>query len=130
MLDNISLDIIEHGTTNSNLERGRQLFQNGYVKDLKIIGPDLISARVTGTKLYKVLLEYKNNSFNTYCNCLYRPEGQCKHQVAVKLYLLDIVNQPSFKKRQTETYLSQKLYHLFLKFLYKINIKIKKGIFQ
>jgi len=131
MLHNLSLNIIEHGTTNSNLERGRQLFQNGHVKSLRILGPDLVSARVRGNKLYKVLLEYKNDTFKTYCDCLYKPEGQCKHQVAVKLSLLDIINNPSFKKQQTtEKTTPLKLYYLFLKHIYKIVIRINKGIFQ
>ena len=117
--------------TNSNLERGRQLFQNGHVKDLRILSPDFVSARVKGNKLYKVLLEYKNDTFKTYCDCLYKPEGQCKHQVAVKLTLLDIINNPSFNKQKaTDKITPLKLYHLFLKYFYKIGIRINKGIFQ
>jgi uncharacterized Zn finger protein len=131
MLDNLSFDIIEHGTTNSNFERGRQLFQNGHVKNLRILGPNFVSARVKGNKLYKVLLEYKNDSIKTYCDCLYRPEGQCKHQVAVKLSLLDIIKNSSLKKQKTtEKITPLRIYHMFIKNIYKFAIRINKGIFQ
>ena len=71
----LPLETIESDTTNSNLERGRVLYQKGCVKNLNFVTENLVLAKVKGHKTYKVLIEYKENVYNAYCNCLYEPKG-------------------------------------------------------
>ena len=131
MLHNLSLDTIEHQTTNSNFERGRLLYQKGGVVEFKFIGSDFVSARVSGHKLYHVFLEYKNNTYKAYCNCLYEPKGQCKHQVAVKYFLLNtMADQKTNSSEKPFSFIPLGLYHFLLKNYYKLTVRLKKGIFQ
>ena len=124
----LSLDFVESETTNSNLERGRLLYQGGFVSDLKILGKNLVVANVKGNKIYRVFLEYKNDNFNAFCNCLYEPKGNCKHLVAVKYSLLDLINKKNWdeaKKNKISFHLT--LFHLFQKQKYKFVNRMKKG---
>ena len=124
MFSNLSPDIIESETTNSNLERGRLLYQNGHVSDFKMLGNDLVLAKVKGHKIYNVLLEYKDDNYKAYCNCLYEPKGQCKHQVAVKFILKDILEEQPFENEKNMHVMQPaKLYRYFLKYLYKIRYR-------
>jgi len=125
----LSLDFIGSDTTNSNLERGKLLYQKGLVSDLKILGKNLVVANVKGNKVYRVFLEYKNDNFNAFCNCLYEPKGHCKHLIAVKYSLLDLIKRKNWdeaKKNKISFHLT--LFHLFQKQKLKISKKLK-GIF-
>jgi len=120
----LSLEIIESDITNSNLERGRQLYHRGFVKEFKIIDNDFVLAKVQSNKTYKVFLEYVDNDYKAYCNCLYEPKGKCKHQVAVKYTLMDVFNSQSHEtKKQSTTIMHLKVYNSFLKKIYKLKYK-------
>ena len=127
MLPELSLDIIESETTNSNLERGRLLYHKGFVSDLKILSKNLVVAYVKGNKTYRVFLEYKNDNLNAFCNCLYEPKGYCKHLVAVKFSLLDLIKKKNWdeaKKNKISFQLT--LFHLFQNQKYRFVNRIKK----
>lgn len=65
------------------LERGKDYFQNGQVKDLEELSHDFWSANVKGTETYEVKIKIKDAEIIEWtCNCPYDLGSICKHQVA------------------------------------------------
>ena len=120
----LTTDLIESGTTNSNLERGRQLFQNGYVSGLKIINNKFIVAKVQGNRVYHVLLEPHNKHYKAFCSCPYKPKGQCKHQVAVKYSFMSWSKKKNTTVAEKEKIARSKFYDSMFKYTYLLRHRI------
>ena len=66
------------------LTRGREYFEDGVVRDLRI-SPDNITAKVIGSERYSVEIEIEDNEVTElFCDCPYAYDGYyCKHMAAV-----------------------------------------------
>lgn len=83
-------------------ERGQDYRDEGRIQRLDRFD-DLVTAAVSGSKLYDVTIEFGGRNIDTRCTCPYDGGGDCKHVVAV---LLDIAaNPPQDESEDVETVL-------------------------
>jgi uncharacterized Zn finger protein len=87
---NIDRETIENRSTDAVFERGVNYRDEGRIQQLDRFG-DVVTASVSGSKLYDVTIEFGGRSIDTQCTCPYEGSGDCKHVVAV---LLDIAASP------------------------------------
>jgi uncharacterized Zn finger protein len=120
----ISIKTIEKSTTSSNLERGKSYYKSGQVQDFNIINNHLIQATVNGGKKYKVFLEVLENGYKSYCTCPYDSKGYCKHQVAVKLALMNPPDNTSYINLPQNQELLLKYFNRALSIFYKVRYKL------
>jgi len=86
------------------LERGRDYYEHGCVKDLVKIQKGKWLAKVHGNNIYEVIVETKDNEIlNSECNCPYDWGSICKHEVAVFLEVFDKINNHHPEKKIRET---------------------------
>jgi uncharacterized Zn finger protein len=91
---------IRSRSTDAVFERGVNYRDEGRIQQLDRFD-DLVTATVSGTKLYEVTIEFGGKSIDTRCTCPYDSGGDCKHVVAV---LLDIAaNTPQDESERVET---------------------------
>ncbi|WP_340100111.1 SWIM zinc finger family protein [Salinibaculum salinum] len=87
---NIDEETIRNRSTDAVFERGETYRKEGRIQQLDRFD-DLVTAAVSGSKLYDVTIEFGGHSLDTKCSCPYDGGGDCKHVVAV---LLDIAAGP------------------------------------
>jgi len=83
---NVDEDTVRDRSTEAVFERGQKYRKEGRIQQLDRFD-DLVTATVSGSKLYDVTIEFGGRSLDTNCTCPYDGGGDCKHIVAV---LLDI----------------------------------------
>jgi len=83
---NIDRQTVRERSTDAVFERGETYRDEGRIQQLDRFD-DLVTANVSGSKLYDVTVEFGGRSLDTRCTCPYDGSGDCKHIVAV---LLDI----------------------------------------
>jgi len=79
-------ETVRNRSTDAVFERGQNYREEGRIQQLDRFD-DLVTATVSGSKLYDVTIEFGGRSIDTTCTCPYDGRGDCKHVVAV---LLDI----------------------------------------
>jgi len=95
--------MIRNRSTDAVFDRGQNYRNEGKIQRIDRFG-DLVTAAVSGSKLYDVTVELGGKSIDTRCTCPYDGGGDCKHVVAV---LLDIVaNPPRDEGERIETVLN------------------------
>lgn len=87
---NVDEETIRNRSTDAVFERGETYRKEGRIQQLDRFD-DLVTAAVSGSKLYDVTIEFCGRSLDTKCTCPYDGSGDCKHVVAV---LLDIAAGP------------------------------------
>jgi len=87
---NIDRETIENRSTDAVFERGENYRTEGRIQRLDRFDT-LITAAVSGSKLYDVTVDFGDQSIDTRCTCPYNGSGDCKHVVAV---LLDTAANP------------------------------------
>ncbi|CCQ33494.1 SWIM zinc finger domain-containing protein [Halorhabdus tiamatea SARL4B] len=87
---NVDEEAIRKRSTDAVFERGETYRKEGRIQRLDRFD-DLVTAAVSGSKLYDVTIEFGGRNFSTNCTCPYDGSGDCKHVVAV---LLDIAAGP------------------------------------
>ena len=87
---NVDRDTVRSRTTDAVFERGVNYRDEGRIQQLDRFD-DLVTASVSGSKLYEVTVEFSGRSIDARCTCPYDGGGDCKHVVAV---LLDIAASP------------------------------------
>jgi len=87
---NIDRDTIQSRSTDAVFERGVNYHDEGRIQQLDRFD-NLVTASVSGSKLYDVTIEFGGRNIDTQCTCPYDDSGDCKHVVAV---LLDIAAGP------------------------------------
>lgn len=83
----IDESVVRDLCTDAVFERGATYYRDGHVRELHRVG-DTVTARVRGTELYDVRIEYdadENDVADARCTCPYDGSGHCKHVVAVSL---------------------------------------------
>ena len=99
---NIDRETIENRSTDAVFERGENYRTEGRIQRLDRFDT-LITAAVSGSKLYDVTVDFGDQSIDTRCTCPYDGSGDCKHVVAV---LLDTAaNTPQDESEDVETVL-------------------------
>ena len=99
---NIDIETIENRSTDAVFERGENYRTEGRIQRLDRFDT-LITAAVSGSKLYDVTVDFGDQSIDTRCTCPYDGSGDCKHVVAV---LLDTAaNPPQDESEDVETVL-------------------------
>jgi uncharacterized Zn finger protein len=83
----IGRETIENRSTDAVFERGENYRTEGRIQRLDRF-ETLISAAVSGSKLYDVTVDFGDQSIDTRCTCPYDGSGDCKHVVAVLLAVL------------------------------------------
>jgi uncharacterized Zn finger protein len=83
---NVDRETIQNRSTDAVFERGENYRAEGRIQRLDRFD-ELVTAAVSGSKLYDVTVEFGGRSIDTRCTCPYDGGGDCKHVVAV---LLDI----------------------------------------
>ncbi|WP_035214379.1 SWIM zinc finger family protein [Desulfitobacterium hafniense] len=86
------------------LERGHQYYQEGCVRSLEEIEPNVYQAKVSGSDFYliQVELDEENNIMASSCSCPYDWGETCKHEAAVYFALqkrLSGGNSPNSRKK-------------------------------
>jgi len=87
---NVDEETIRNRSTDAVFERGETYRKEGRIQQLDRFD-DLVTAAVSGSKLYDVTIKFGGRSLDTKCTCPYDGGGDCKHVVAV---LLDIAAGP------------------------------------
>jgi uncharacterized Zn finger protein len=87
---NVDEETIHDRCSDAVFQRGQSYREEGRIQQLDRFG-DLVTATVSGSKLYDVTVEFGGRSIDTQCTCPYDGGGDCKHVVAV---LLDIAAGP------------------------------------
>ncbi len=87
---NVDEETIRNRSTDAVFERGETYRKEGRIQQLDRFD-DLVTAAVSGSKLYDVMIKFGGRSLDTKCTCPYDGGGDCKHVVAV---LLDIAAGP------------------------------------
>lgn len=87
---NVDEKTIRNLSTDAVFERGETYRTEGRIQQLDRFD-DLVTATVSGSKLYDVTIEFGGRNLDTNCTCPYSGSGDCKHVVAV---LLDIAAGP------------------------------------
>ncbi|TKX74605.1 hypothetical protein EXE46_07835 [Halorubrum sp. GN11_10-6_MGM] len=87
---NVDEDTIRDRTTDAVFERGQKYRKEGRIQQVDRFD-DLVTAAVSGSKLYDITIEFGGRSLDTNCTCPYDGGGDCKHVAAV---LLEIVEGP------------------------------------
>ena len=87
---NVDEETIRNRSTDAVFGRGETYRKEGRIQQLDRFD-DLVTAAVSGSKLYDVTIEFGGRSLDTNCTCPYDGSGDCKHVVAV---LLDIAAGP------------------------------------
>ena len=87
---NVDRDTVRSRSTDAVFERGVNYRDEGRIQQLDRFD-DLVTASVSGSKLYDVTVEFGGRGIDTQCTCPYDGGGDCKHVVAV---LLDIAAGP------------------------------------
>ncbi|MDL0145241.1 SWIM zinc finger family protein [Halobacterium salinarum] len=87
---NVDEETIRNRSTDAVFERGETYRKEGRIQRLDRFD-DLVTAAVSGSKLYDVTVDFGGRSLDTNCTCPYDGSGDCKHVVAV---LLDIAAGP------------------------------------
>lgn len=82
------VDDIENLASVQSFERGEEYYNSDSVGKIIKKG-NLFEGTVSGTRKYKVSLDYTNGKFDFYCNCPYDFEGIFKHCVAMALAIID-----------------------------------------
>jgi len=81
---NVDENTIRARSTDAVFERGQKYRKEGRIQQLDRFD-DLVTAAVSGSKLYDVTIEFGGRSLDTKCTCPYDGSGDCKHVVAVLL---------------------------------------------
>ena len=87
---NVDRETVKNRSTDAVFERGVNYRDEGRIQQLDRFG-ELVTATVSGSKLYDVTVEFGGRSIDARCTCPYDGGGDCKHVVAV---LLDIAASP------------------------------------
>jgi uncharacterized Zn finger protein len=87
---NVGREIVRSRSTDAVFERGVNYRDEGRIQQLDRFG-ELVTASVSGSKLYDVTVEFGGRSIDARCTCPCDGGGDCKHVVAV---LLDIATSP------------------------------------
>lgn len=99
---NVDRETIQNRSTDAVFERGENYRDEGRIQRLDRFD-DLVTAAVSGSKLYDVTVDFSGRGIDTRCTCPYDGGGDCKHVVAV---LLDIAaNPPQDESEDIETVL-------------------------
>jgi len=94
---------IRNRSTDAVFDRGQNYRDEGRIQRIDRFD-DIVTATVSGSKLYDVTVEFVGRSIHTRCTCPYDGGGDCKHVVAV---LLDIAaNPPRDEGERIETVLN------------------------
>jgi uncharacterized Zn finger protein len=93
---NVDEGTIRDRSTDAVFDRGETYRKEGRIQQLDRFD-DLVTAAVSGSKLYDVTIEFGGRSLDTNCTCPYDGSGDCKHVVAV---LLDIAASPPQDKSE------------------------------
>ncbi|MFC6752026.1 SWIM zinc finger family protein [Halorubrum tibetense] len=83
-------ETIRNRSTDAVFDRGETYRKEGRIQQLDRF-ENLVTAAVSGSKLYDVTIKFGGRSLDTKCTCPYDGSGDCKHVVAV---LLDIAAGP------------------------------------
>jgi len=95
-------ETIRNRSTDAVFERGETYHEEGRIQQLDRFD-DLVTATVSGSRLYDVTVEFGGRSIDTTCTCPYDGSGDCKHVVAV---LLDIATgAPQDESERVDTVL-------------------------
>jgi uncharacterized Zn finger protein len=86
----IDRETIRDRSTDAVFERGQNYRDEGRIQRLDRFD-NLVTAAVSGSRLYDVTINFGGRSIDTQCTCPYDGGGDCKHIVAV---LLDIAANP------------------------------------
>lgn len=87
---NFDREAVRDRCTEAVFERGRTYREEGRVERVERFDT-VVTASVTGSKLYDVTVEVTEETIDTHCTCPYDGDGDCKHIVAV---LLDVADGP------------------------------------
>jgi len=87
---NVDEETIRNRSTDAVFQRGETYRKEGRIQQLDRFD-DLVTAAVSGSKLYDVTITFGERSLDTKCTCPYDGGGDCKHVIAV---LLDIAAGP------------------------------------
>ncbi len=99
----ITKTTIKDATDNRSWQRGSNYYDQGRVHSL-LTDNNEITAKVSGTRDYKVVLEIGNGNIEADCSCPMGDGGYfCKHCVAVGLAYLDGKGQKANNKKQGNT---------------------------
>jgi uncharacterized Zn finger protein len=99
---NVDEKTIRNRSMDAVFERGETYRKEGRIQQLDRFD-DLVTAAVSGSKLYDVTVKFGGRSLDTKCTCPYDGGGDCKHAVAV---LLDIAaNPPQDESEDVDTVL-------------------------
>jgi len=84
MMSDFDIEIIEHRISPKIYERGERYYEEGRVKNLRLVSGVLV-AEVVGNEEYKVRIENVDGDLIPYCDCPFEDEDFCKHAVAILL---------------------------------------------
>lgn len=90
IMNNLDEGFLEQNTTNSNLIRGKILFNSSAVRSVMNINQRFFFAHVrSGRNSYAVFLENHGDTWHGSCSCTYKSSGLCKHTIAALFTLMD-----------------------------------------
>jgi len=75
-------------STDSSFSRGEDYYESGCIKKIIRTG-NRFEGVVSGSSLYKLILNFENEDLNFQCSCPYDHGGLCKHEVAFALAILN-----------------------------------------
>lgn len=81
----ITTSQINQGCTTTSYQRGNGYQRNGSVSDMDMTRENKLTASVSGSDEYAVIIEQNNRQVIGRCDCPYDLSGACKHIVAVLL---------------------------------------------
>jgi hypothetical protein len=81
----ITTSQINQGCTTTSYQRGNGYQRNGSVSDVNMTRENKLTASVSGSDEYEVIIEQNNRQVIGNCDCPYDLSGACKHIVAVLL---------------------------------------------
>jgi uncharacterized Zn finger protein len=100
---NVNETTIRNRSTDAVFERGQKYRKEGRIQRLDRFD-DLVTAAVSGSKLYDVTIEFGGRTLPTKCTGPYDGEGDCKRVIAVLLYIAD--DPPQDESESVETVLN------------------------
>lgn len=81
--------IIDNASYSSYI-KGLEYYRRDFVKKVGLASENVLTARVEGTKLYSVEIEFRHGGgLDARCDCPYEMDDYCKHIAAVLVYAME-----------------------------------------
>jgi len=83
----------------SSFIKGLEYYKRDFVKKVSLQSENVLVAKVEGTKLYNVEIEFRPNGVNAHCDCPYEMDDYCKHIAAVMVYAMENIEKIRIESR-------------------------------